>query len=377
MRLKKKCAIIISIIILCFLFIGIRKTFAASADRFYMKGRYTDENTMEVKVYLDTEHADNFRGVLSYDNELVLKEIRTNLENTAYKPNIETEGEKSYKGAKGLSFGYAVDTDHAISGTTTIITLMYDISNCEEGESYSISWDTDNLAGSGDNTYVSYNQEHRDVQAEGFVFTIADDDGSDEDEQKKKEQEEASRKAEEEARKKAEEEARKKAEEEEAKRKAEEEANKQKEEFSATISYDVTTPTSGRVTAVITANKKLKELAGWTLSPDGNVLTKIYTANKKETVKIEDENGNTQNIEVKIENIVDTSGDNKNNTANNSTKNNTAKNNTSKNNSSNQANKNYPQTGSSTTIIIGVAIAFIVLMGVVAFIKARNLKFSK
>ena len=377
MRLKKKCAIIISVIILCFLIIGVKKSnLAASVDRFYMTGKSIDENTMEVKVFLETEHTDTFRGVISYDKELVLKEIRTNLNETVYKPNLETEGEKSYKGAKGLSFSYMCTTENAISGTKAIITLVYDISNCEEGKGYSINWDTENLSGSGNNTYTSYNQEYRDVQAEGFNFDFTDDNGSDEDEQKKKEQEEASRKAEEEARKKAEEEARKKAEE-EAKKKEEEE-NKKNETFEATISYDVTTPTSGRVTAIITANKKLKAVDGWTASEDGKVLTKVYSENKTETIKVEDEDGNKKSIEVKIENIVKTSPDaGKNNTANNSTKNNTAKNNTSnntsKNNSSNQANKNYPQTGSSTTIIIGAAIAFIVIIGGVAFIKARKL----
>jgi hypothetical protein len=330
---------------------------------------------MEVKVFLETEHVDNSRGVIKYDKELVLKEVRVKLKDTVYKPNIETEGEKTYKGGKGLSFGFM--KEDAIEGTNHILTLIYDISNCEEGKSYSISWDTDNLAGSGNCTYAVYNHENRDIQAEGLVFTIADDDGSDEDEEaKKKAEEEATRKAEEEARKKAEEEAKKKAEEEEARKKAEEEANKQKAELSVTISYDVTTPTTGKVTAVITANKNLKELSGWTLSADGNVLTKQYSANKTETVTVEDENGNTKSVQVKIENIVDTSANNtaKNNTSKNNTSNNTS-NNTAKNNSSNQANKNYPQTGSSTTIIIGATIAIIVLMGVVAFIKSKKTKF--
>jgi len=77
-----------------------------------------------------------------------------------------------------------------------------------------------------------------------------------------------------------------------------------KEELTATVSYDPTTETTGKVTATITTNKKVNEVEGWTLSEDGKTLTKEYTENAKETVHLVDIDNMTKDVVIEIKNII-------------------------------------------------------------------------
>ena len=69
------------------------------------------------------------------------------------------------------------------------------------------------------------------------------------------------------------------------------------------VEYSNTEYTSENVEAVITSNKQMKELDGWTLSEDKKVLTREYDKNIKEEIKVKDLAGNEITIEVSIDNI--------------------------------------------------------------------------
>lgn len=77
-----------------------------------------------------------------------------------------------------------------------------------------------------------------------------------------------------------------------------------KEELTATVTYDPTTNTTGKVTATIKTNKKVNEVEGWTLSEDGMTLTKEYSTNATETVHLVDIDNMTKDVVVKITNII-------------------------------------------------------------------------
>lgn len=77
-----------------------------------------------------------------------------------------------------------------------------------------------------------------------------------------------------------------------------------KEELTATVTYDPTSNTTGKVTATIKTNKKVNEVEGWALSEDGMTLTKEYSTNATETVHLVDIDNMTKDVVVKITNIV-------------------------------------------------------------------------
>ena len=79
------------------------------------------------------------------------------------------------------------------------------------------------------------------------------------------------------------------------------------EELTAIITYSTTAETTGSVTATIKTNKKIKEVTGWTISSDGKTLTKTYTKNTTETVKLVDYDNKTKDVQIKIANIKATS----------------------------------------------------------------------
>ena len=73
-------------------------------------------------------------------------------------------------------------------------------------------------------------------------------------------------------------------------------------DFSCSVTYDITDPTNGSVTATITGNRNLAERNdGWTLS--GRTLTKEYTANTNETLTITSASGDECSVTVSITNI--------------------------------------------------------------------------
>ena len=77
-----------------------------------------------------------------------------------------------------------------------------------------------------------------------------------------------------------------------------------KEELTATVSYDPTTETTGKVTATIKTNKKVNKVDGWNLSDDGKISTKVYSENKTEIVHLVDEDNMEKDVEIKISNII-------------------------------------------------------------------------
>ena len=76
-----------------------------------------------------------------------------------------------------------------------------------------------------------------------------------------------------------------------------------KEALKATVSYDPTTTTTGTVTATIKTNKKVEKVDGWKLSEDGMTLTKKYSKNETEKVKLVAEDGTEKTVTVKVSNI--------------------------------------------------------------------------
>ena len=126
-----------------------------------------------------------------------------------------------------------------------------------------------------------------------------------------------------------------------------------KKELTATVTYNPTSNTTGKVTATITANKKVKNIEGWTLSSDGKSLTKAYTANTTETVHLEDEYGMTKDVLVKVTNIIDRTQKP-----------------TSEPKDDTIATGKLPQTG--TGIALGVTMLLISLIGCIGLIKYKS-----
>lgn len=140
-----------------------------------------------------------------------------------------------------------------------------------------------------------------------------------------------------------------------------------KEELTATVSYNPTSTTTGKVTATIKTNKKVNKVDGWTLSEDGMTLTKEYLENATEIVHLVDEDNMTKDVEVKVANIVKEQA--KNDKDNKIIK---QDNTTTKENDTTMAKGVLPQTGVNMTIvfvIIGVGI-----LGLIFFKKFNNYK---
>ena len=80
-------------------------------------------------------------------------------------------------------------------------------------------------------------------------------------------------------------------------------ANIDKTEIQATVEYSTTILTNKNVTVKIILNKEIQEINGWTLSDDKMTLTKEYTENADENVKIQDFVGNEREIKISVQNI--------------------------------------------------------------------------
>ena len=107
-----------------------------------------------------------------------------------------------------------------------------------------------------------------------------------------------------------------------------------------TVSYSTESQTTDPVTVTLTANEELQELSGWTLSTDKKKLTKSFSKNVEQVVKVKDLAGNETEVTIKIANITETEDpDPDDPSKNNTTGNNTTGNNTTGNNT----------TGSGTT----------------------------
>lgn len=69
------------------------------------------------------------------------------------------------------------------------------------------------------------------------------------------------------------------------------------------VEYSTTQITNQDVTVTITANEKIQQVEGWAISSDLKTLSKIFTENGEETVIITDLAGNTNSINVSVNNI--------------------------------------------------------------------------
>ncbi len=123
-----------------------------------------------------------------------------------------------------------------------------------------------------------------------------------------------------------------------------------KENLTATISYNPSNNTTGKVVATIKTNKKVNKVEGWTLSNDGKTLTKTYSTNATENVHLVDLDGMTKDVEVKITNI--TSTEQKDTTS---------------------ASGVLPQTGTNITISISIATT-IILIAIILYKKYNDYK---
>lgn len=128
-----------------------------------------------------------------------------------------------------------------------------------------------------------------------------------------------------------------------------------KEELTATVSYDPTTSTTGKVTATIKTNKKVNKVDGWNISEDGKLLTKIYSENKTETVHLVDEDDMTKDVEIKITNIIQEE---------------TKKEDTKKEQDKTTAKERLPQTGMGLGLIASIVI--ILVIAVISYAKYKK-----
>ncbi len=71
------------------------------------------------------------------------------------------------------------------------------------------------------------------------------------------------------------------------------------------IDYNTTEETTNPVIVKITANEKIRKINGWDISSDEMKLTKTYNENTKENITIQDLVGNTQEIIINIQNIIE------------------------------------------------------------------------
>ena len=129
-----------------------------------------------------------------------------------------------------------------------------------------------------------------------------------------------------------------------------------KEELTATVTYNPTTNTTGKVIATIKTNKKVNEVDGWTLSEDRMTLTKEYTTNTTETIHLVDIDNMTKDVVVKITNIIKEEAKQPEQPPKDDT----------------TATSNLPQTGASATIII--SLIALTIISIVIYKKYNSYK---
>lgn len=79
--------------------------------------------------------------------------------------------------------------------------------------------------------------------------------------------------------------------------------NINKTEIVALVDYSTTLLTNQNVDVIVSLNKKIEPVSGWTLSQDGKVLSKTFEQNAEEELTIYDEAGNNKNVTVNVNNI--------------------------------------------------------------------------
>ena len=71
------------------------------------------------------------------------------------------------------------------------------------------------------------------------------------------------------------------------------------------VSYSPNQQTTGKVIATITSNEPVQAVTDWQLSTNRLELTKEYSSNTKDTIKVKDIAGNESEIQVSIKNIIE------------------------------------------------------------------------
>ena len=69
------------------------------------------------------------------------------------------------------------------------------------------------------------------------------------------------------------------------------------------INYSLSSPTNQDITVTITSNEEMGNIEGWSLSENKKTLTKTYTKNTEEQLKVYDYGGNEKIVNIKIDNI--------------------------------------------------------------------------
>lgn len=335
MKLKKKSKILFIIILLFAIIMGINYSNAEdnALDSFYIKESSKTGNSLVVNVYMKTSGATAFKGIIVYDNDLVLTKIENKLSNVSMeiRPNLAKEDERSYKGQKGMVFAAMTDESNKITGEKLVLTLYFDTTNCETDKEYSIDWDTDDIAGYEPNTFV-LDGDYKDIQAKGLTYTHEEDNESEDadKEAEEKAKKEAEEKAKAEAEAKAKEEAEKKAAEEKSKAEAEEKAKAEEERKAA------------EAKAKAEAEEKAKAEA------DKKAAEEKAKAEAEEKAKKNQQNAT--------------------NNSNNAQPTNKATNSASSNK------ENLPQTGSASNYILIGTILIALIMGIVGYINVKRNK---
>lgn len=340
MKLKKSIILIVSLIFVSTLFMIPNKAIAATdnSNSFSLDQVSFADNILVLNVKMKLSDIEFVKGIITYDKDIKLTrcEYKTNkFGEYVFVPDLDKEGEKIYyKNRNKKVLGFEAMTSNAVSDELVFCTLSFDISDCKKGKEYSISWDTDDLAGKGTNTRVSKEATEQRLNVSGFSFTLQDE----------SEEEKAEREAREAEEKAAQEEAKRKAEEEAAAKKAAEEAAKKQAEEEAAAKQKAEQEAAAKKAAEEAAAKKAaEEAARQAAANTTNQSNQTNTANKTNTT---------------------------NNTTNNATNNATNKANTTNE-------EKMPQTGSSSTVIIISSIAIVFIVGVFAYANIRKLRYTK
>lgn len=79
--------------------------------------------------------------------------------------------------------------------------------------------------------------------------------------------------------------------------------NINKDELTLQTSYSTLNPTNENITVTIKSNLELKQKEGWNLAEDKKILTKEYSKNTQEKIKLESIYGQTKEVTINVNNI--------------------------------------------------------------------------
>ena len=187
MKLKKKIAFIIfAIFIIGFIFCKNTSTADNEVDRYYFSSTNTvEDGLLEIDVIANTSGADLMSGVIKYDAALDLKKIEKNFPSqfstNSVEPKVSQSGEVIQeisnatieRGKEIVVFGAFGTEDDSFNGKRTILKLYFDISNCEAGKQYGLSWHIgEGISDEQKLTRMSYNKTDKTLDTQSYIFTM-------------------------------------------------------------------------------------------------------------------------------------------------------------------------------------------------------------